>query len=100
MASSFSRDSQLPVEPGLPIPEDDLKHWVSSLTGRLYWWIKAIAISMNFMIQGYQRTVASLPTAAQKYQGQMVVVPGSGATPDHLYLCIYNGSGYAWQLII
>lgn len=93
MTSSFSRDSQLPVEPGLPIPQEDLRGWVAQLTGRLYWWIKAIVSSVNFLIQGYQRTISSLPTAAQKYQGQLLIVPGptGGTAPDTLYLCIWDG---------
>ena len=108
MTSSFSRDSQLPIEPGLPNPQDDLRGWLSTLTGRLYWWIKAIATSVNFMIQGYLYTVSSLPTAANKYRGQLNIVNGTGTTTDKLYLCIYDGdadggadsAGHLWARVL
>lgn len=44
---------------------------------------------------------SSLPTVAREWYGRMVYWDqGQGATPDGLYICVWNGSEWAWRQVV
>lgn len=43
---------------------------------------------------------ASLPTAGQEFAGRLLYHDlGQGATPDNLYVCLWDGAAWAWVLL-
>lgn len=45
-------------------------------------------------------TDASLPTASVEFAGRFLYHDlGQGATPDNLYVCLWDGAAWAWSLL-